>query len=666
MEAWVRAKVERLGLDADVYVEYGRGILEDEDTELAERVESVIAIFAAAAEGLADDATIAAELRAVVMVADVERLLHEARAQQTQQEEMERVEAQLRDLQLREQEKRAVEEALEREKEKASARQKMSREELAQREKLISEYGFSMLSEFDEDGNLVKMNDKEKEAASLAGVGQNTNKVRVQQAGQAMREKLKKEHDKKVAHEKELLEKDRLRKDKAKKRTVKREKQRGAGQRTSSAPQFAPLVLAALDAVGISYISMDHLRKAKRGAVSEKREYLELWKLLHDLVLVVLADFAIDVDEMRRLNEPRELEAALLDAESQQIRVELVRFYLYEWGFVCAAFYDDGSGTSAQPASSDLLLAISWLFAFAGLFERLCESILERLMGTSRERIVLPPYPNDVVLSEPQVADAVSAALGTAQLLEPPGPALAFEATIHRLHAAFGRLDGHVSELNASLRYHERLLRRLEAAQGGAGDTRLPAFVVQLFTQPKTALAFHLRLLAQRVRMIEDEKLFYKWVNGLVAAPPAPPPATDAVGNSDAAIASLARTFPSLHAQAASAQSLFQANAAAHQQLRANFERAYTLAAKSAARKQQLQRAMERVEHEVRTRELFDPQALFTQSAASWRRQLQRVRGAGAEQRPPLPSEQDLEALRRQLQHVLCEVTTEYCGAQLR
>lgn len=70
---------------------------------------------------------------------------------------------------------------------------------------------------------------QEKEAASLPGVGQNTNKARVQQAGQVMREKLKKEHDTKVAREKELLEKDRLRKDKAKKRTVKREKQRGAG-----------------------------------------------------------------------------------------------------------------------------------------------------------------------------------------------------------------------------------------------------------------------------------------------------------------------------------------------------------------------------------------------------------------------------------------------------
>lgn len=51
----------------------------------------------------------------------------------------------------------------------------------------------------------------------------------MQQAQNAMRDKMKKEHDKKVTHEKELLAKDRLRKEKAKKKTVKREKQRGAG-----------------------------------------------------------------------------------------------------------------------------------------------------------------------------------------------------------------------------------------------------------------------------------------------------------------------------------------------------------------------------------------------------------------------------------------------------
>ncbi len=57
----------------------------------------------------------------------------------------------------------------------------------------------------------------------------NTNRLRVQQAGQDIREKLKKEHETKVKREKELLEADRLRRDKSKKRTQKREKQRGCG-----------------------------------------------------------------------------------------------------------------------------------------------------------------------------------------------------------------------------------------------------------------------------------------------------------------------------------------------------------------------------------------------------------------------------------------------------
>lgn len=63
----------------------------------------------------------------------------------------------------------------------------------------------------------------------MDAVGTNTNRLRVQQASAALREKMKAEHDKKVARDKAALEKDRLRKDKTKKRTVKREKQRGAG-----------------------------------------------------------------------------------------------------------------------------------------------------------------------------------------------------------------------------------------------------------------------------------------------------------------------------------------------------------------------------------------------------------------------------------------------------
>ncbi|KAJ0401131.1 hypothetical protein ATCC90586_000231 [Pythium insidiosum] len=231
LEEWIRAKVQALALDVDVYVDYARGILEDEDTDVEERVQSVIAIFSGAVDDTAVDADILAnELNEARMVKDVERHLMDDKARHKQEADLRRAEIELRDLQLREQEKREAELAKEKEKEKMLARQKMSREELAQREKLISEYGFSAISEFDEEGNLIKVNDKDKEASGLdSSVGQNTNRQRVQEHQAAMRAKMKQEHEKKVARDKELQEKERLKKEKAKRRTQKREKQRGAG-----------------------------------------------------------------------------------------------------------------------------------------------------------------------------------------------------------------------------------------------------------------------------------------------------------------------------------------------------------------------------------------------------------------------------------------------------
>lgn len=231
LDEWVRLKVARLQLDADVYVEYGLGILNDDDSELAERVASVASVFSGAADGLVSDAELAEALDERTMLKDVERLLAAANAQQEAQEAQRRAEQEQRELEAREKQRKEAEAAVDAEKQKALARANMSREELAAREKLISEYGFSVISEYDEDGNLVKVDDKEKKAAAAAdsAMATNTNKQRVQQAQSAMRDKLKKEHEKKVAREKDLLEKDKARKDKAKKRTQKREKQRGAG-----------------------------------------------------------------------------------------------------------------------------------------------------------------------------------------------------------------------------------------------------------------------------------------------------------------------------------------------------------------------------------------------------------------------------------------------------
>lgn len=222
------AKVSRLNLDASVYVEYALGLLQDDDMDVSERVASVITVFSGAADGLVTQDILDSTLDESKMTQDVNNLLQAEQQQSQQEEELKLAENKLKDLQLREQQRQEAEEAAEREKQKAADRLKnMTREEIAAREQLISEYGFTVMSEFDEEGNVVKIKDKEKSSEDVGPA--NSNKQRVQQAQNAMREKMKKEHEKKVKYEKELLAKDKARKDKAKKRTMKREKQRGCG-----------------------------------------------------------------------------------------------------------------------------------------------------------------------------------------------------------------------------------------------------------------------------------------------------------------------------------------------------------------------------------------------------------------------------------------------------
>ncbi|EEY67968.1 uncharacterized protein PITG_18384 [Phytophthora infestans T30-4] len=215
MEAWVRDKVSRLNLDASVYVEYALGLLQDEDMDVSERVASVIAVFSGAADGLVAQDVMDQTLDELKMTQDVEKLRQAEQLQSQQEAELKLAEKKMKDLQIREKQRQEAEDAAEREKKKAADRLKnMTREEIAAREQLISEYGFTVMSEFDEDGNVGPLTRTDKEC----------NRHR-----NAMREKMKKEHEKKVKYEKDLLAKDKARKDKAKKRTMKKEKQRGCG-----------------------------------------------------------------------------------------------------------------------------------------------------------------------------------------------------------------------------------------------------------------------------------------------------------------------------------------------------------------------------------------------------------------------------------------------------
>lgn len=224
----MRDKVSILHLDASVYVEYALGLLRDEDLDVSERVSSVVAVFSGAADGLVTESVLADVLDEAKMTQDALKLLQDEQQQSQEEAELKIIEKQMKDVQIRDKQLQEAKEAAIYEKQKVADRlKKMTREEIMSREHLINEYGFTVMSEFDELGNIVKIKGNEVATEDVGPV--NTNRQRVQQAQNSMREKMKTEHDKKVKYEKELLAKDKARKDKTKKRTMKKEKQRGCG-----------------------------------------------------------------------------------------------------------------------------------------------------------------------------------------------------------------------------------------------------------------------------------------------------------------------------------------------------------------------------------------------------------------------------------------------------
>ncbi|KAF0686564.1 Aste57867_21658 [Aphanomyces stellatus] len=214
-ETWLCSRLEELSIDSEVYGEYVSGIIADPDSDLADRCATAVDVLRAVAGDEAALDTMAGEL-------EQKWIEQEKELEQKKIQELEA--SKLRLLAEKEEELKLVEINKQKEAEKAQARLHMSKEELAQRDKILREYGSVGDSEMDEDGNVIVRAQKTEDLGAV-----NTNRTQGKVAEQAMREKMKKEHDAKVKREKELLEADRLRKDKSAKRTQKREKQRGCG-----------------------------------------------------------------------------------------------------------------------------------------------------------------------------------------------------------------------------------------------------------------------------------------------------------------------------------------------------------------------------------------------------------------------------------------------------
>jgi hypothetical protein len=75
----------------------------------------------------------------------------------------------------------------------------------------------------DENGDIL-FSDKTEEQETDLGIEKNVNALKIAQEDQKKREKMRADHEKKVARDKELREKDLEKKEKAKQRTQKQER----------------------------------------------------------------------------------------------------------------------------------------------------------------------------------------------------------------------------------------------------------------------------------------------------------------------------------------------------------------------------------------------------------------------------------------------------------
>lgn len=164
--------------------------------------------------------------------------------------------------------------------------------------------------------------------------------------------------------------------------------------------------------------------------------------------------------------------------------------------------------------------------------------------------------------------------------------------------------------------------------------------------------------------MIKDEALFYKWINGLVLSLNG--------SDSDIQVSSITATdsifHSALHEQIQEVQALFQAHAAAFQQIEQDYKqewKKWTSRQKSRGRVQQMETKVERFTHEVQSQELFNPQKLFLGSQRAWEAlNTSRVKNGGKHMQ--LATQEEVERLKSQVASVINEITREYCGLQLR
>lgn len=224
-EKWLGDKLDKLGLDDEVFGGYVTGIMGDEDNPQEERIDSVCEILSGATEEDLDEFRVTLKER------------WEARLGKEKKEREAAKAVKLKEMDSKkEAERRQVEEADAARKAKAEKMNQRSEEEQRERARLLGEYGYDS-DPMDEEGNLLPPEEAEGgEGAAPRDtlgeeLGRNMNKERVQQELAAKRDNIKKQHQARTLRDKMALEADKMKKEMAKnaRKTQKGERKSGRG-----------------------------------------------------------------------------------------------------------------------------------------------------------------------------------------------------------------------------------------------------------------------------------------------------------------------------------------------------------------------------------------------------------------------------------------------------
>ncbi|ETV87933.1 hypothetical protein, variant [Aphanomyces astaci] len=270
--------------------------------------------------------------------------------------------------------------------------------------------------------------------------------------------------------------------------------------------------------------------------------------------MVVLADFDIDTVALAM-----ESQALSDDENGIQVCIDVSRYYLYDWGFLCHDFYS--SSTPLDVSGPVLLSALAFVLTYGDFFSRQALAIVRIQLAC--DTVCIPPFPLEPPLQAPHISNAIADAVATHQptIVHQMESQPSVSDLVHRVHATYGALQYKLRELDALNEAHSKYVHRIHTTQqDNLGsvilmDTRAIAerlsspYILWLLRCP-AQLQVHEQALEKRLSNFADEKLYYQWMVSVVGQVRPSPSAVHHVDTSS--------RFADLLASAATANDHFQ------------------------------------------------------------------------------------------------------------